>query len=115
MGVYCAANKSPFAHPRVESLSSLVKRHHGMGVGIVTTTEVVDATPAAMVAQTASRSTRSDIARMLFEAAPDVLLGGGRAYFEPKSVQGSKRADDADYRALVATVNGISAGVQNTG
>lgn len=98
MGVYCAANKSPFAHPRVESLASLAKRQHGMGVGIVTTTEVVDATPAAMVAQTVSRSTRSDIARMLFEAAPDVLLGGGRAYFEPRTAQGSKRADDVDYR-----------------
>ena len=27
----------------------------------------------------------------------------------------AERPEDADYRALVATVNGISAGVQNTG
>lgn len=96
MGVYCAGNKSPFDHPRVEALASLAKRKHQMAVGLVTTTEVVDATPAAMVARTASRSTRSDIARMMFEAAPEVLMGGGRAFFQPRSVPGSKRADDLD-------------------
>ncbi len=99
MGVYCAGNKSPFDHPRVENLASIVKRQRGMAVGIVTTTEVVDATPAAMVAHTASRMTRTEIATMLYEAAPDVLLGGGRAFFQPKSTQGSKRADEIDYIA----------------
>jgi alkaline phosphatase len=99
MGVYCAGNKSPFGHPHVETLASLVKRRHGMAIGIVTTTEVVDATPGAMVAHTSSRSTRSEIAGMLFDATPDVLMGGGRAYFQPKSVAGSKRADNIDYIA----------------
>lgn len=96
MGVYCAQNKSPFGHPRVETLASLVKRRHNMAVGIVTTTEVVDATPAAMVAHTASRQMRNEIATMLFEAAPEVLMGGGRAYFQPKSTAGSRRADEVD-------------------
>ncbi len=96
MGVYCAGNKSPLDHPRVETLAELVKRRHAMAVGIVTTTEVVDATPAAMVAHIASRQARNEIAGMLFEAQPDVLMGGGRAYFLPKSVPGSKRADEID-------------------
>ncbi len=96
MGVYCSGNKSPLDHPRVETLASLVKRRFDMAVGIVTTTEVVDATPGAMIAHTASRQARNEIAGMLLEAAPDVLMGGGRAYFQPKSVAGSKRADEAD-------------------
>ncbi len=99
MGVYCASNKSQFEHPRVETLSELVKRHLGLAVGIVTTTEVVDATPAAMVAHTVSRATRSEIAAMLFDAKPDVLMGGGRAFFEPASAKGSKRNDETDYIA----------------
>jgi alkaline phosphatase len=99
MGVYCAANKSPFDHPRVENLTSLVKRKLGLAVGVVTTTEVVDATPGAMVAHTTSRTARNEIASMFFDAAPDVLLGGGRAFFQPKTTTGSKRTDDTDYIA----------------
>jgi alkaline phosphatase len=99
MGVYCASNKSQFEHPRVETLSELVRRRLGLAVGIVTTTEVVDATPAAMVAHTVSRTTRNEIAAMLVDAAPDVLLGGGRAFFQPQSTAGSKRADELDYIA----------------
>ncbi len=34
---------------------------------------------------------------MLYEVKPDVLLGGGSAYFLPKSVPGSKRKDDINY------------------
>jgi alkaline phosphatase len=97
MGVYCASNKSLFGHPRFETLAELVKRRLGLAVGIVTTTELVDATPAAMVAHTASRMTRNEIAAALFEAGPDVLMGGGRAYFQPKSTVGSKRMDEIDY------------------
>ena len=99
MGVYCASNKSQFEHPRVETLAELVKRDLGLAVGIVTTTEVVDATPAAMVAHTVSRTTRNEIAAMLFDAAPDVLMGGGRAYFQPGATSGSKRQDEIDYVA----------------
>jgi alkaline phosphatase len=99
MGVYCASNKSQFEHPRVETLSELVRRQLGLAVGIVTTTEVVDATPAAMIAHTVSRTTRNEIATMLFDAAPEVLLGGGRAFFQSASVAGSKRTDEIDYIA----------------
>lgn len=99
MGIYCASNKSQFEHPRVETITELVKRRLGLAVGIVTTTEVVDATPAAMVAHTASRTTRNEIAAMLFDAAPDVLMGGGRAFFQPASMAGSKRKDETDYIA----------------
>ena len=46
----------PFDDPKVETIASLVKRRLGMAVGIVTNTEIEDATPAAMVAHTRRRS-----------------------------------------------------------
>ena len=48
MAISCAHNKSGLAHPRVETIAELVKRRYGgMGVGIVPTTEIEDATPVA--------------------------------------------------------------------
>ena len=99
IGVYCATNKSQFEQPRVENLTELVKRRLGLAVGIVTTTEVVDATPAGMVAHTVSRTTRNEIAAMMFDAKPDVLMGGGRAFFQPGAMPGSKRKDEINYIA----------------
>src|SRR6476661_5194666 len=51
MGIYCARNKGGLAHPKVETITELVKRRNpGMGIGVVTNTEIEDATPAGMVA-----------------------------------------------------------------
>ena len=97
LGVYCARNKSTLAHPRVETITSLVKRKLGLAVGIVTNTEIEDATPAAMFAHTRRRSDYNDIVQMLFDAEPDVIMGGGTPNFLPKSAPGSKRADELDY------------------
>lgn len=96
MGVYCASNANPSAHPKVENITSLTQRLAGMAVGIVTTSELTDATPAAMVAHTRKRSDMQNIARMMYYAAPDVLLGGGSAQFLPKSA-GGVREDGVNY------------------
>lgn len=45
LGVYCARNKSTLEHPKVETISEIVKRRLGMSVGVVTNTEIEDATP----------------------------------------------------------------------
>jgi alkaline phosphatase len=98
MGVYCARNKSPLAHPRVETIAELVKRRHGgMGVGIVTNTEIEDATPAGMIAHIRRRNDYDEIVRMFYEAKPEVMMGGGAAFFLPKAHKDSKRQDEADY------------------
>lgn len=102
LGVYCARNKDPKAHPRVETLTSLAKRRAGLAVGIVSNTEIQDATPAAMVANTRRRSDFNDIVGMFFDAQPEVILGGGASYFLPASSPGSKRKDDQDYLAKFA-------------
>src|SRR5499427_9112872 len=99
MGVYADRTVSPLDDPKVEIISSLVKRRHGMAVGIVTNTEIEDATPAAMVAHVRRRSEYDRIVEQFFAARPDVLMGGGRANFLPKSVEGGKRRDDADFVA----------------
>jgi alkaline phosphatase len=97
LGVYCARNRASQAHPRVETISTLAQRRHGMAVGVVTNTEIEDATPAGMVAQTRRRTDYNDIVGMFFKVKPDVIMGGGSPNFFPKSVPGSKRTDDEDY------------------
>jgi alkaline phosphatase len=99
MGVYADRTASPFDDPKVETITSLAKRRHGMAIGIVTNTEVEDATPAAMVAHTRRRAAYDEIVAQYFAARPDVLMGGGAANFLPQTAAGSKRKDDVDYIA----------------
>lgn len=97
LGVYCSLSKNNLAHPKAETISELVKRNRGMAVGVVTNTEIEDATPAAMVAHTRRRADYDDIVEMFYAVKPEVILGGGSPHFLPKSTPGSKRADDVDY------------------
>src|SRR5262245_21931133 len=97
MGLYCSLSKGNLDHPRVETISELVKRTRGLAVGVVTNTEIEDATPAAMVAHTRRRADYNDIVKMFYDVKPDVILGGGSPNFLAKSTPGSKRTDDVDY------------------
>jgi len=99
MGVYGDRTASPLDDPKVETISSLVTRKLGMAVGIVTNTEVEDATPAAMIAHVRRRAEYDRIVEQFFAAKPDVLMGGGKASFLPKSAEGSKRKDESDFIA----------------
>ncbi len=96
LGVYCARNKNTLDHPKVETLGEIAKRH-GMAVGVVTNTEIEDATPAGMVAHTRRRADYNDIVRMFFDVKPDVIMGGGSPNFLAKSTPGSRRTDETDY------------------
>ena len=97
MGVYADRTRDPFDDPRVETISSLVKRRLGLAVGIVTNTEIEDATPAAMIAHTRRRVEYDNIVEQFFDFKPDVLLGGGLHAFTPKGAAGGKRNDNQDY------------------
>lgn len=99
MGVYADRSASPFDDPKVETISSLVKRRHGMSVGIISNTEVQDATPAAMMTHTRRRAAYDEITAQFLHGKPDVLMGGGAANFLPKGAPGAKRRDDTDYLA----------------
>ena len=97
LAVYCAQNRSSLNHPKVETLGELVKRKTKLALGVVTNTEIEDATPAALVAHTRSRNDYDDIARMFFDVKPDVILGGGSAHFLPKSHPDSRRLNEQDF------------------
>jgi alkaline phosphatase len=97
LGVYCARDKNSLDHPKVENISEFVKRTRGMSVGVVTNTEIEDATPAGMVAHTRRRADFNDIVKMFYVVQPEVILGGGSPNFLPKSTPGSKRTDEDDY------------------
>ena len=99
LGVYADRTPDTLDDPRVETITSLVKRRLNMAVGVVTNTEVEDATPAGMVAHTRRRSDYDPIVQMFYESGVDVLMGGGAAHFLPKSTPGSRRADEVDYVA----------------
>ncbi|MDR1518553.1 MAG: alkaline phosphatase [Planctomycetota bacterium] len=96
MGVYESSDKDPLTHPKVENIVEIVKRTRGMAAGLVTTSNITDATPAAMIAHTRRRAEQNFIAQSMLdpERSPDVILGGGSRHFLPKSVPGSKRVDE---------------------
>jgi alkaline phosphatase len=99
VGVYADRSRDVFDDPKVETITSLVKRRLGLAVGVVTNTEIQDATPAAMVAHTRRRTEYDRIVEQLLAAKPDVILGGGLANFLPRGAVGSKRRDEQDFLA----------------
>jgi alkaline phosphatase len=99
LGDYADRTPDTLDDPKVETIASLAKRKAGMAVGVVTNTEVEDATPAGMVAHTRRRSDYDPIVEMFYQSQVEVLMGGGSANFLPKSIPGSRRKDDQDYVA----------------
>ena len=92
----------------VPTLAELAKAR-GMAAGVVTTTSVTDATPAATYAHACHRKLEQDIAaalvpggagynKALGERGLDVLFGGGAQNFTPFA-RGGKRADNRDLLA----------------
>ena len=94
MGVYVSRASDNLSHPKVETITELIKRKTKMSVGIVSDAELQDATPGAMVAHTRRRADKSYIADQLLASGAEVILGGGSAYFYPQTAKGSKRKDD---------------------
>jgi alkaline phosphatase len=71
----------------------------GKAVGLVTTSSVTDATPAAFAAHTDDRSKQHRIAyQYLQQSKPDVILGGGRRFWVPAEGEDlTKRAQEEGY------------------
>lgn len=97
IGVYADRTPASLDDPKVENIAEALRRQTKKAIGIVSTAELQDATPAAVVAHTRKRGDKADINGMLFDLKPEVVLGGGSAYFLPQSTAGSKRKDDKDF------------------
>lgn len=100
IGVYADRTPSSMDDPKVENIAEALRRQTKKSIGIISTAELQDATPAAVVAHTRKRGDKAEINGMLFDVKPEVVLGGGSAYFLPQATAGSKRKDDKDYIAM---------------
>ena len=108
-GVFPDDTIDPFDNPRVEYLSEYLRRTQGTALGIVTTADVFDATPAANAVHTASRAAGTGIVDQYLDdrglTGLTVLMGGGRKWFlpnvsggtSPQAANGSQRSATSDY------------------
>jgi alkaline phosphatase len=108
-GVFPDNTADAFDNLRIEYIGELLARTRGPGfnVGIVTTADVTDSTPAANAVHTSDRYAGSGIADRFFDERAvngvSVLLGGGAKHFMPKDAGGertdSRRLTDEFERA----------------
>lgn len=71
-------------------------RRLGKKIGLVTTSMLYDASPAAFSVNAKSRRDYEFIVNQYLALAPDVLLGGGADYFKLDGIDGGKRKDERD-------------------
>lgn len=66
----------------------------GIPIGVITTTRITHATPAAFTSHSNDRDNESLIADQQLEFEPELLAGGGTSYLIPSTQEGSKRSDN---------------------
>jgi alkaline phosphatase len=71
-----------------------VAEAHGKSTGLVATSAITHATPAAFSSHVPSRNMQAEIAEQIAAKEIEVLFGGGYGYFIPQSEEGSLRKDD---------------------
>ncbi len=100
-GVFPDDTVDAFDNPRIEYLSEYLHRTQGKALGLVTTADVFDATPAGNAVHTSSRGAGTGIVDQYLDdrklTGLTVLMGGGRKWFVPSSTPGSARGDKSDY------------------
>ena len=108
-GVFPDDTPDAFDNPRVEYLSEFLHRTQGKSLGIVTTSDVFDATPAANAVHTSNRGAGTGIVDQYLDdrhlTGLSVLMGGGRKWFlpnasgstSPQATNGSQRTASTDY------------------
>ncbi len=105
-GVFPDDTTLNFDNPRVELLPEYLHRLYGRSSGIVTTSDVFDATPGAFGSHTQSRGAGTGIVDQYFDdrglTGLAVLMGGGRKWFLPNTTPGSARTTGTDYADLTS-------------
>jgi alkaline phosphatase len=102
---YRAVGVGPDSQPRTTVLE--VAEEAGLATGLVTTTLLTDATPAAFAAHVSDRNQRFQIAHQIAAQGIEVLLGDGREAFDPATRPDSLNLIDALRRdhSLVETAD----------
>jgi alkaline phosphatase len=120
-GVFPDDTTANFDNPRVETIAQYLHRKDGRSLGLVTTSDVFDATPAAWASHTQSRGAGTGIVDQYLDESGitglSVLLGGGRKWFLPAGTPGSARTTGTDYvlPADLAAGWGVPAGAIDPG
>jgi alkaline phosphatase len=83
----------------------------GKKTGLVTTSRITDATPAAFSAHVEDRDDENSVAAQQSRLGVNVLLGGGRRYFLPESAGGARK----DARNLLDEARGAGYALPSTG
>jgi len=100
-GVFPDDTSDPFDNPRIEYLSEYLHRTQGKALGLVTTADVFDATPAGNAVHTSNRGAGTGIVDQYLDdrglTGLTVLMGGGRKWFLPAATPGSARSERNDY------------------
>ena len=108
-GVFPDDTLDAFDNPRVEYLSEYLHTLQGKSLGVVTTADVFDATPASMAVHTSARGNGTGIVDQFLDdrdlTGLTVLMGGGRKWFlpnggdstSPQPANGSQRRSANDY------------------
>lgn len=120
-GVFPDDSADKFDNPRVESIGELLHRTAGKSLGIVTTSDVFDATPGAFGSHTQDRGAGAGIVDQYLDESGSsgltVLMGGGRKWFLPAGTLGSARTAATDYvlPADLASAWGVPRGAVDPG
>lgn len=108
-GVFPDDTLDAFDNPRVEYLSEYLHNLQGKALGVVTTADVFDATPASNAVHTSARGNGTGIVDQFLDdrhlTGLSVLMGGGRKWFlpnesnsvSPQPANGSQRRKANDY------------------
>ena len=101
-GVFPDDTTDQFDNPRVELIGEYLWRLHQRTLGIVTTSDVFDATPGSFGTHTSNRGAGTGICDQYLDETVNqgglrVLMGGGRKWFLPEGTPGSQRSAGNDY------------------
>ncbi|MCX7786501.1 MAG: alkaline phosphatase [Spirochaetes bacterium] len=77
----------------VPTIIELAKAQKNIACGLVTTSGITDATPAAFATHVSHRSNEEEVAIQLLKSNVEVLMGGRKQFFLPESVSGGRRKD----------------------
>ena len=75
-------------------------KQRGMNLAVITTATIYDSSPAAFLCHVPNRRDYPAILSRYLELDPNVLMGGGKDQFLPKSRPGGRRTDDTDMIAV---------------